>query len=65
MIFCFHFIFSIGYDKQETKKQRLWLKISKEMDRASSVARGGLEPPHWPVKYAKSNVFGDFQVDFC
>ena len=31
---------------------------------ASSVARGGLEPPHWFVKYAKSHVFGAFEVDF-
>ena len=32
----------------------------------SSVARGGggLEPPHWLVKYAKSHVFGGFEVDF-
>ena len=36
----------------------------------SSVARGGggeggLSPPHWPVKYAKSHVFGAFEADFC
>ena len=34
----------------------------------SSVAkggRGGLELPHWPVKYAKSHVFGAFDADFC
>ena len=33
----------------------------------SSVARGGrggLEPPHWLVKYAKSHVFGAFEADF-
>ena len=29
----------------------------------SSVARGGLEPPHWLVKYAKSHVFGAFGDD--
>ena len=31
-----------------------------------SVARGagGLEPPHWLVKYAKSHVFGAFKADF-
>ena len=36
---------------------------------ASSVARegrgGGLEPPHWPEKYAKSHVFSAFEADFC
>ena len=34
---------------------------------SSSVARGGrggLEPPHWLVKYAKSHVFGAFEADF-
>ena len=34
----------------------------------SSVARGGagggLEPPHWLVKYAKSHVFGALEADF-
>ena len=32
----------------------------------SSVARGGggLEPPHWLVKYAKSHVLGAFEADF-
>ena len=33
----------------------------------SSVARGGgggLEPPHWLVKYAKSHVFCAFEADF-
>ena len=32
-----------------------------------SVARGGggLEPPHWSEKYAKSHVFGAFEADFC
>ena len=25
---------------------------------------GGLEPPHWLVKYAKSHLFGGFEVDF-
>ena len=33
----------------------------------SSVARGGaggLEPPHWLVKYAKSHLFGGFEADF-
>ena len=40
------------------------------MDPTSSVARGGggrgggLEPPHWLVKYAKSHVFGAFEADF-
>ena len=36
----------------------------------SSVGRGeagggGLQPPHWPVEYAKWHVFGSFEVDFC
>ena len=36
----------------------------------SSVAWGeggrvGLEPPHWPEKYAKSHVFSAFEADFC
>ena len=33
----------------------------------SSVARGGgggLEPPHWLVKYSKSHVFNAFEADF-
>ena len=30
----------------------------------SSVARGGLELPHWLVKYAKSHVFNAFEADF-
>ena len=35
----------------------------------SSVARGGgakggLEPPHWLEKYAKSHVFGALEADF-
>ena len=33
----------------------------------SSVARGGaggLEPPHWLVKYAKTHVFCAFEADF-
>ena len=32
----------------------------------SSVARGGggAPAPHWPVKYAKSRVFGAFEADF-
>ena len=38
------------------------------VDMSSSVARGGgrggLEPPHWPMKYAKSHVFGAFEADF-
>ena len=39
------------------------------MEEFSSVARGGgggggLEPSHWPVKYAKSHVFGGFEADF-
>ena len=25
---------------------------------------GGIEPPHWLVKYAKSHVFGGFEPDF-
>ena len=25
---------------------------------------GGLEPPHWLVKYAKSHVFCAFEADF-
>ena len=44
------------------------LKIrSAGSDDASSVARGeagGLEPPHWLVKYAKSHVFCAFEADF-
>ena len=35
--------------------------------KTSSVARGGrggLEPPHWLVKYAKSHVFCAFEADF-
>ena len=24
-----------------------------------------VEPPHWPVKYSKSHVFGAFEADFC
>ena len=34
---------------------------------SSSVVRGGrggLEPPHWLVKYAKSHVFVAFEADF-
>ena len=25
---------------------------------------GGARAPHWPVKYAKSHVFGAFEADF-
>ena len=34
------------------------------MNLRSSVARGGLEPPHWPEKYAKHHVFNAFEDDF-
>ena len=30
----------------------------------SSVAGGGSSPPYWPVKYAKSHVFGALKADF-
>ena len=31
---------------------------------SSSAGRGARAPPHWPVKYAKSHVFGAFEADF-
>ena len=31
---------------------------------SSSVGGGGLEPPHWLVKYAKTHVFCAFEADF-
>ena len=35
------------------------------IDLTRSVARGGgLEPPHWLVKYAKSHAFCAFEADF-
>ena len=37
-------------------QHRIWI---------SSVAGGGLEPPHWPEKYAKSHIFSGFEADFC
>ena len=37
---------------------------SKCINIPSSVARGGLETPHWLVKYAKSHVLCAFEADF-
>ena len=43
--------------------------IALDLATFSSVPRGGggaggLEPPHWLVKYAKSHVYGAFEADF-
>ena len=50
----------------------LWFKMSNYIlgedltAESSSVARGagGAQDSHWPVKYAKSHVFGAFEADF-
>ena len=50
------------FDK--TTKSKYLSASTLHINACSSVARGGLEPPHWLVKYAKSHVFNAFDADF-
>ena len=41
-----------------------WRGTSSSIARGGGGGRGGLEPPHWLVKYAKSHVFVAFEANF-
>ena len=54
---------------QKRDVKRIDLNLIFTRPATSSVARGGaggggLEPPHWLVKYAKSHVFCAFEANF-